>query len=279
MTVAGLTDARPLPGLPLVIVGIALAFPAFRRLTPAGTLRAARGLPSAVLLRGFLTFAFFAADAYVALALQEWRGTSATESGLALTAATLSWTGGAWVQARWIGRLGRCRASSGSGSRPSPSGSSGSRRSCHRPCPIAVGVVAWAIAGLGMGFSYSPLSLTSCCATRRLRARGRRRPVCSSRMASGPRSGRGLAAPSSRLAHRNGGRGLDGSRLGVRGGRRVAIAGFTLAGRIRRPVAHAAEVIELEKRARRDEHARPDAVDCAPAARSPPQRASGGHEP
>ena len=50
-------------------VGIVLGFLAFRRLTPAGTLRAVPGLPSAVLLRGFLTFAFFAADAYVALAV------------------------------------------------------------------------------------------------------------------------------------------------------------------------------------------------------------------
>ncbi len=78
---------------------------AFRRLTPAGTLRAAPGLPAAVLLRGVLTFAFFAADAYVTLALQDWRGTSATESGVIVTAATLSWTAGAWVQARWIGRI------------------------------------------------------------------------------------------------------------------------------------------------------------------------------
>ena len=109
MTVAGLTDARVVPGLPLVVFGIVMGFLAFRRLTPAGTLRAAPGLPAAVLLRGVLTFAFFAADAYVALALQDWRGTSATESGVVLTAATLSWTAGAWVQARWIGRIGAPR--------------------------------------------------------------------------------------------------------------------------------------------------------------------------
>ena len=42
---------------------------------PCGHAPGGSGLPSAVLLRGFLTFAFFAADAYVALALEDWRGT------------------------------------------------------------------------------------------------------------------------------------------------------------------------------------------------------------
>ena len=45
-----------------------------RALTPPGTLRAARGLPAAVLMRGILTFTFFGVDAYVALALVDWRG-------------------------------------------------------------------------------------------------------------------------------------------------------------------------------------------------------------
>jgi MFS family permease len=106
LAIAGLTDATLWPGLGLIAVGLAIGVPAFARLTPPGTLRAARGLPAAVLLRGILTFAFFCADAYVALALQEWRGTSAIVSGIALTAATLSWTSGAWIQARLIGRTG-----------------------------------------------------------------------------------------------------------------------------------------------------------------------------
>ena len=46
-------------------------------------------LPAAVLLRGVLTFAFFGVDAYVPLALVEWRGSSAIAAGIVLTAATL----------------------------------------------------------------------------------------------------------------------------------------------------------------------------------------------
>ena len=74
LLLAGLTSGQPLQLALLGSLGTALAVFALRRLTPAGTLRAARGLPAAVLMRGIITFAFFAVDAYVALALVEWRG-------------------------------------------------------------------------------------------------------------------------------------------------------------------------------------------------------------
>ena len=236
MTVAGLTDARLVPGLPLVVLGLAISFPAFRRLTPVGTLRAARGLPSAVLLRGVLTFAFFAADAYVALALQDWRGFSATESGVVLTAATLSWTVGAWVQARRIEQLGAARfvrigfatvivGILGFGAVLSPS------------VPIAVGVVAWAVAGLGMGFSYSPLALlvlrdatpeTQGTATAGLQLSD----------VVGTALGTGVGGALIAFAHREGAEGWVGLAWAFGVGIVVAIAGFLLAGRLGGPVPH-----------------------------------------
>ncbi|HLO34925.1 MAG TPA: MFS transporter, partial [Candidatus Deferrimicrobium sp.] len=81
LVVSGLSNVSPIP-LVLIAVGIAIGAPAFARLTPAGTIRAATGLPSAILLRGFLTFAFFCADAYVPLLVQGWRGDSALIAGL-----------------------------------------------------------------------------------------------------------------------------------------------------------------------------------------------------
>jgi MFS family permease len=158
MTVGGLTDARLWPGLPLAVAGIAIGLPAFNRLTPPGTFRAARGLPAAVLLRGLMTFTFFAADVYVPLALEDWRGLSATEAGLALTAATLSWTSGAWVQAHYIGRLG-ARRFVGAGAAVVTIGIVGFAAILSPSIPIVFGVIGWAIAGLGMGLCYSPLSL------------------------------------------------------------------------------------------------------------------------
>ncbi len=159
LMVAGLTSATLVPGLPLIAAGLALAIPAYRRLTPAGTLRAARGLPAAVLLRGVLTFAFFCADAYVPLALVRWRGLDVTVAGIALTAATLSWTGGAWVQARRFGRWG-ARRFVRLGFATLAVGILGFAAILSPGVPVIVGMVAWGVAGFGMGLSYSPLSLT-----------------------------------------------------------------------------------------------------------------------
>jgi len=104
LLLAGMTSGQPVLLAILGVLGAALGIFAIRRLTPDGTLTAARGLPAAVLMRGVITFAFFAVDAYVALALVEWRGLRPAEAGIALTAATISWTAGSWTQARLSSR-------------------------------------------------------------------------------------------------------------------------------------------------------------------------------
>jgi MFS family permease len=160
LIVGGLTDGRLIPGTPLVLAGLLIGLPAYRRLTPRGTLRVAPGLPAAVLLRGMLTFAFFSADAYVPLALQDWRGLDAATSGIALTAATLSWTAGSWIQARAYARLGARRFVT-TGFVAVTAAIIGFALVLSPDVPVIVGVGAWAVAGLGMGLSYSPLSLVT----------------------------------------------------------------------------------------------------------------------
>ncbi len=158
LLLVGLTTASLFPGLVLVALGIAIGLPAYRALTPAGTLSARRGLPAAILIRGVLTFAFFSVDAYVPLLLIGWRGIDASAAGIALTAATLTWTGAAWIQARYVIRLGAGRfvtacfailliAIALLALVLSPS------------VPIVVASLAWGIAGIGMGLGYAPLSL------------------------------------------------------------------------------------------------------------------------
>jgi MFS family permease len=159
LIVAGLTSARLFPGVPLFVAGIALAVPAFRHLTPPGTLRAARGLPAAVLLRGILTFAFYCADAYVPLALVRLRGLDLATAGIALTVATLSWTAGAWIQARWFTRIGARRFVT-LGFLTLALGILAFAAVLSPNVPVAYGIAIWGLAGLGMGLSYSPLSLT-----------------------------------------------------------------------------------------------------------------------
>src|SRR4029453_10747433 len=82
------------------------------------------------------TCTFFGVDAFVALTLVEWRGLSASVAGLALTAATISWTAGAWIQARGATRW------------PPP-----------HFVPLRFARPRLGLAGLGMGLAYSPLAL------------------------------------------------------------------------------------------------------------------------
>lgn len=158
LLVVGLTDASLFPGVVLLVLGVAVGVPAYRRLTPDGTMMARRGLPAAILIRGLLTFAFFSVDAYVPLVLIGWRGINATEAGLALTAATLTWTVGAWIQARYIARVGPGRLVA-LGFVLVLLGTAILALVLSPEVPVAVAGLAWAVAGLGMGLGYAPLSL------------------------------------------------------------------------------------------------------------------------
>jgi MFS family permease len=159
LVVTGLGSATLLPGVPLIVGGLVLGVPGFRRLTPPGTLRVGAGLPAAVLLRGLLTFAFFCADVYVPRALVDLRGLTVSVAGIALTAATLAWTAGAWVQARGFGRWGARRLVR-LGYLTVALGILGFAAVLSPDVPVVVGMVTWGIAGLGMGLAYSPMSLT-----------------------------------------------------------------------------------------------------------------------
>lgn len=81
-------------------VGVALLVPAIRGLLPPGTARAARGLPSVVLLRGVAAGSFIAAESFVPLMLVTQRGMSPTMAGLSLAAGGGTWALGSYVQSR-----------------------------------------------------------------------------------------------------------------------------------------------------------------------------------
>jgi predicted MFS family arabinose efflux permease len=141
-------------------IGLAILVPAFRRLTPPGTLTARRGLAAAVLIRGVLTFSFFQGDAYVPLSLTSVKGVSTTFAGVALTAASLTWTAGAWVQERRVERVGP-RPLVGSGFVAVALGVGLMMVTLQAGVPPALGIVAWLVAGFGIGVAYPPLSLTA----------------------------------------------------------------------------------------------------------------------
>jgi MFS family permease len=160
MVLAGLgAPGSPVVGAALVVGGGLAAVRAFLRLVPPGTVRLAAGLPAAVAVRGILTLAFFGADAYVSLAVTDARGASTRLAGAALTACTLTWTAGSWIQQRviadrgprWLVRRGFLFVAAGVAG----------LLIVLTSVPPALAVVAWAVGGLGMGIAYGPLSVTA----------------------------------------------------------------------------------------------------------------------
>ncbi len=160
LALAGLDQGRLVVAVPVAGVGLAICLGAFRRLTPSGTLRARPGLPATVLVRGVLTFSFFMADAYVTYLLTTERGAPAIVAPAALTASSVLWTVGSWVQERLVGRDGP-RSLVAVGFVLVGAGVGLLMVTVSSAVPAAVGVLAWGIGGLGIGLAYSPLSVAA----------------------------------------------------------------------------------------------------------------------
>ncbi|MEI7743050.1 MAG: MFS transporter [Chloroflexota bacterium] len=158
IVVAALDMADLLPLALGLAVGLALLLPAYRWLTPPGTLRLARGVPAAVFLRGMMTFSFFIGDAYIALLLQTWRERPLALTGVVFTITTLAWSVGTWIQSRRIDRLGPSLFIV-TGFAGIAVGSLLTAAAALPFVPPEVTIVTWTITGVGMGLMYSAVTL------------------------------------------------------------------------------------------------------------------------
>ncbi len=158
MLLAGIGLHDLLPALALIAAGLVLTIPALRGLLPAGTLRAAAGMPAAIATMTLLNLAFFGVDVFVPLALVEVRGATVAFAGLALTAATISWTAGSWIQARTAERVSR-RTMARIGILLLGIAFVLTAAALLPSVPLAVAVGGWGVAGLGMGLAYTTHSL------------------------------------------------------------------------------------------------------------------------
>ena len=86
------------------------------------------------------------------------RHRSVTLAGLALTAATLTWTGGAWINARRATNTPPRRLIA-VGMTLIAIGIVAMTAGLNRATPLATIVIAWAVAGLGMGLAYQSVTL------------------------------------------------------------------------------------------------------------------------
>lgn len=143
--------------LALLAVALAGLLVSMLKLLPTGTLRAARGLPTVIALRGIASAAFFGTEVFLPLLLTRERGLSPTWAGMALTIGALGWSLGSWNRGRLVD--------------PSPTlilqagmamllaGVIGVAAAVAPSVPLAVGVAGWILAGLGMGTVYPSLSV------------------------------------------------------------------------------------------------------------------------
>ncbi|WP_457098322.1 MFS transporter [Microbacterium sp. P5_E9] len=143
----------------LVVAASALVIGvASRPLLPRGTLRAVRGLPSVILMRGLIAGALFGAEIYVPYLLIDDYGFSPTWAGLGLTAAALAWAAAADVQGRFGDRLGNTRITLiGTGLLTAAMVIAAATAALH--LPAAVVISGWALAGGGMGLMYPRLTV------------------------------------------------------------------------------------------------------------------------
>lgn len=143
----------------LILLGGAMLLPAFRRLSPPGTLRAKPGVAASVACLILLTIGFFGFEFFIPLALTDIRHQSAVMSGLPLTAASLTWTAGAWIvdrRSKIYGRSFLVRA----GLAVVALGTVLTFGVLVSAVPVPAVFASWAIAGLGMGTCFSTLMLS-----------------------------------------------------------------------------------------------------------------------
>jgi MFS family permease len=144
--------------LPLLVLAVAGVIACAWQLLPRGTLRAARGLPTVIAMRGIASSAFFGTEVFVPLLLSRERGLSPTAAGAVLTAGAIGWSVGSWWRSRpsqpftppQLLRIGMCLILIGV---------SGVAMSIAPSVPVAVGIAGWIAAGFGMGALFPTLSV------------------------------------------------------------------------------------------------------------------------
>ncbi|MGW4498510.1 MFS transporter [Micromonospora sp. NPDC004336] len=139
----------------LALVGLLVCAP---RLLPAGFLRAGRGLPTVIGLRGLASAAFVGAEVVIPLMLSRERGLLPTAAGLVLTTGALAWSLGSWAQGRLPAPRSRATLPR-VGLTCIAAGTAVVALAVAPGVPVWVGVLGWAGAGLGMGLLYPSLSV------------------------------------------------------------------------------------------------------------------------
>ncbi|MEZ4530450.1 MAG: MFS transporter [Thermomicrobiales bacterium] len=158
LLLAGLGRSNLIALAGLGTAGLLILTPAFRRLSPPGTLRAKPGIAAAVACAILLPLGFFGFEFFIPLALTDIRHQTPLMSGLPLTASAVTWTSGAWIVDRTAAthsrtlllRIGLALLAVGIVL---------TLGVIVTQVPVLLILGTWAIAGLGMGLAFSTLML------------------------------------------------------------------------------------------------------------------------
>ncbi|MDM5277698.1 MFS transporter [Paenibacillus silvae] len=101
LLLTGLGMVTQWQGAVLSLGGLLIMIPLMYKLLPQGTFRVQSGLPATLVTKGLYVACYFATESFVILGLTEMKGLSAHNAGLLVAAGSLSWSGAAWLQARW----------------------------------------------------------------------------------------------------------------------------------------------------------------------------------
>jgi MFS family permease len=153
-----LSSGLPVAGPLAAGAAVVIALLAVKPLVPRGTLRARRGLPSVILIRGLVAAGFFGAEVYLPYLLVERYAFSPTFAGLTLTGGALAWASASGVQSRLGGRLGSPVAVL-IGSVMVLLAIALALVTTAFGWPAAVAIAGWVLAGGGMGLAYPRLSV------------------------------------------------------------------------------------------------------------------------
>jgi len=159
LLVTGLRFANLVAALAAVVIGVALAFPALRRLFPVGYLSARHGFAAVVACRILATATFLGADSFIPLAADRIHGQRPLVQGFVIIGAALSWTVGSWISAR----------------RPPANPAAAIRNGflllllglvlvtpvLWSGWPMVATFFGWAVGGLGMGLLFNPATVAA----------------------------------------------------------------------------------------------------------------------
>ena len=142
----------------IAVISIVLVVVAVCPLMPAGTLRAARGMPATVLLRLIVAGAFFGSEIYLPYLFIERYEFSPSLAGAVLTGAGVSWAAASWLQGRLGDRVSNTRSVQIGAALLAASLVVVLLVAAFMLSPV-IAFAAWTLAGGAMGFMYPRFSV------------------------------------------------------------------------------------------------------------------------